>query len=272
MQQLDLCSGVGAGFPLAGIMLKQFKLWGVAETDEYCSNILNLRFPNTRNYGDVQGITGRTSNYWFDRLKRDGIITASPPCQPFTIQGLRLGAADLRDCFPFITAAIAEYQPRFFAIENVPGLLNCRFKPGTNTFYFAWLLNQFSECGYDVEWLTVSSGMLGSPFRRERLLLVGFSRRIKFKEQPQSWAGQVRSAVEEERNFTQGASLQPGISREQFQSAYWLDRPTGRQIGIGVSSGNGVVRNRRAALGNALDWKVASIGLRRILYLNSIAR
>ena len=55
LTQLDLCSGVGAGFCLAGLQ-HGFNLIGTAEIDEYCSGILELRYPGTHNYGDVQSL------------------------------------------------------------------------------------------------------------------------------------------------------------------------------------------------------------------------
>jgi site-specific DNA-cytosine methylase len=169
--QLDLCSGIGAGFPNAATQLGGFNFIGVCETDEWCSSILKLRFPAAHNYGDVQTLD--TSGLAMERLSRDGIITASPPCPPFSIEGKRQGADDSRDCFPAVTHTIASLQPRFFAIENVTGLLNCPYKPGASHSYFRYILGYLSKFGFDCEWTYVSSGHFSAPFRRERVLLVG---------------------------------------------------------------------------------------------------
>jgi DNA (cytosine-5)-methyltransferase 1 len=186
LTQLDLCSGVGVGFPLGGIRVGGFKLVGLAEVDEYCSSdILPKRFPGVHNYGDVHELatTGAGPSQRID------FISASPPCQPFSVQGKRQGAEDPRDCFPAVVQIIRKCQPDFFAIENVRGLLTCKYSPGSKGLYFGFLLSEFSRCGYDVEWFIVSGGAVGSPYLRERLLMVGKSRRVVLR-----WGGVLDGA------------------------------------------------------------------------------
>lgn len=110
--QLDLCSGVGAGFCLAGLQ-RGFNLIGTAEIDEYCSGILELRYPGTHNYGDVQKLA-YTGAFGLRRGAID-LITASPPCPPFSTEGDRKGADDERDCFPAVLEIINKYKPKFAA-------------------------------------------------------------------------------------------------------------------------------------------------------------
>ncbi|WP_414589879.1 DNA cytosine methyltransferase [Scytonema sp. PCC 10023] len=191
-------------------------------------------------------------------------ITASPPCPPFSIQGKRLGADDPRDCFPAIVRIIEQWQPAYFAIENVRGLLNCPLRPGDKQSYFGFLLSEFSRCGYDVEWRVISSGAFGAPFLRERLLMVGKSDRLIFNG-TSAWNDQIREQLNQTGNFEPWASNQPSLLRGNFRDSTGLDKP------VGVPSGDGTIRKRRAALGNALDPRVGAIALRRIKYLHSIA-
>lgn len=260
MRQLDLCSGIGAGFPLAGLQLESFNLVALCECDEWCQSILKLRFPAIPIYDDVRGLTVS------DSLRGIQLVTASPPCQPFSVQGLRQGADDKRDCFPAGLKAIATIRPQYFCIENVPGLLSCPYSPRISRPYFDWLLQEISECGYDAEWLVVGSGHFAAPWRRQRLLLVGVSRRLVFFEQPQSWAEQVRGSVEEVRGNSKRGVHRPEVVREKVQSTSQLDKP------IGIQTGDGVVRARRAALGNCLDPRVAAVALKRVLYLSSLTQ
>ncbi|GFE72261.1 DNA cytosine methyltransferase [Chroococcus sp. FPU101] len=259
LTQLDLCSGVGAGFPLDSIGAGGFELVGLSEIDEYCSDILFLRFPGVTNYGDVRSLPVREIR----RQWNIDIITASPPCQPFSVQGKRKGADDKRDCLPAIIRAITSIRPKFFCLENVSGLLSCPYFPGEAVgSYFRNLLTTLAERGYDAEWLCVSSGHFGSPFIRERLLLVGVARSLIEWSRATPWPEQVRGAVEEIRGVGETRGIESPISREGLQLAFELDRPAG------VKSGDEIVRNRREALGNALDPRVASVALRRVLYLD----
>ncbi|NES68675.1 MAG: DNA (cytosine-5-)-methyltransferase, partial [Okeania sp. SIO2D1] len=94
LTQLDLCSGVGAGFCLAGVQLG-LQLQACAEIEPYCCDILAKRYPKAYNLGDI-------NECQWDSIKADlgdiDLISASPPCQPFSIQGKRQGAKDKRDC------------------------------------------------------------------------------------------------------------------------------------------------------------------------------
>lgn len=256
LRQLDLCSGIGVGFPLAGLQLGGFKLIGFCEQDDYCRDILNLRYPDTEIYPDIRSLPV---------VEGIDCITASPPCPPFSIQGKRLGADDPRDCFPAVIRAIASIQPRFFAIENVHGLLSCPYKPGYTIRYFSWLTTELSLCGFDVEWLCVASGHFGSSFVRRRLLMVGVARSLKLDwERTTTWTEQVRGTITELGSDRPSRGCESDFSRGCFSDSTGMVRP------IGTPSGNSTVRRQREALGNCLDPRVAKVALARILYLNSL--
>ncbi|MBD1903459.1 DNA cytosine methyltransferase [Coleofasciculus sp. FACHB-64] len=261
--QLDFCSGVGAGFALAGLQLG-FDLVGLCENNLYCRDILSKRYPRRTILGDIKHLDW--TNIKYSCITDADIITASPPCQPFSVQGKRKGADDERDCFPAVIRAIAAVQPRFFCIENVPGLLSCPFKPGwASGSYFEILAGAIEQIGYRWEKLLISSGHFGSPFLRERVLLVGISRGLKFDwGRATTWTDQVREFFERERASQQGRGIRPGYPKRLVQHPEELARP------LGVPSGSGTIRSQRAAAGNLLDPRVAAVALRRVLYLSSL--
>jgi len=265
LTQLDLCSGVGAGFCYGGLK-HGFKLIGTAEIDEYCSGILELRYPGTHNYGDVQTLA-HTGGFGLLPGAID-LITASPPCPPFSTEGQRLGGADERDCFPSVLETIGELQPKFAAIENVPGLITCPDYPGQPTgSYFRGVVSTLNLFGYDAEWLTISSGHFASPYIRERVLLVAIARSLKPQwERAASWTDQARSRTEEVRLNKQRRGIKPGYPLSVVRNPGLLARP------LGVPSRDGTIRRMRQAAGNLLDPRVAAIALNRIVYLNSLCR
>lgn len=263
LKQLDLCSGVGCGFPLAGVQTGQFELIGLSEIDEWCSGILAKRYPGVTNWGDARSLRVREIR----RQWSIDIITASPPCQPFSVQGKRRGSEDPRDCFPAVKRAIESIRPRYFCIENVPGLLSCKLKPQSDAFYLYRWLKQLARLGYDAEWLVCGSGHFAAPFRRERLLLVGIAKRDEqFWERATPWPEQARGAVEKARAAAKNRGIEPGFLERFLQSPQELPRP------LGVQSRNSTVRRQREAIGNALDPRVAQIALERVLYLDRIWR
>jgi DNA (cytosine-5)-methyltransferase 1 len=258
---IDLCSGVGAGFPLAMLVTYGFKLNGLCEQDEFCCARLRDRFPNIPIYPDVRGLYIKSGTV--------DLLCSSPPCQPFTLEGKRLGSNDERDCIGAILQIVRRSQPKFFCLENVPGLLSAATVPGDESgTYFQQMLKELYECGYDAEWCVIGTSRFGTLWRGTRLLLVATTRRVveKFTVEPAAWEHQIRGSSEETRDNPEERSLQPRMARAGVWAADRLD------IAPGVPSGDRITRARRAALGNILDPRLAAIALRRVLYLNSLVR
>ncbi|WP_153298031.1 DNA (cytosine-5-)-methyltransferase, partial [Streptococcus pneumoniae] len=87
--------------------------------------------------------------------------------------GRRLGFEDTRGTLFFeIARAAKQIQPRFLFLENVKGLLN-HDKGRT----FTTILTTFDELGFDVEWQVLNSKDFGVPQNRERVFIIGHSRK-----------------------------------------------------------------------------------------------
>lgn len=258
LRQLDLCSGVGAGFPFAATIIGGFKLCGLCELDEFCADRLRDRFPGVTIYPDVKEL-------WIEPNYAD-LITSSPPCQSFTLEGKRLGGADKRDCIPAVLRLVRTIQPKFFCLENVPGLLSAASEPGEEPgTYFQQMLWQLYESGYDAQWIVIGTSQFKTYWSGERLLLVAASRSLKLEwERATPWNNQIGSQSEEIRVNWQKGSIQPGMVGSAVRTTSRMD------IAPGTPSGNGINRARRAALGNILDPRIAAIALQRVLYLNSL--
>ncbi len=96
------------------------------------------------------------------------IVVGGPPCQPFSIGGLRKAQADKRDMIPEFIRCLKESQPSAFIMENVPGLIQKRTRP-----YFDWALSQLSACGFRLNWAVLNSADYGIPQKRKRLFVLG---------------------------------------------------------------------------------------------------
>jgi len=62
------------------------------------------------------------------------LLTAGPPCQPFSTGGKRNGHVDERDMFPAFFHAVRSLRPRAILVENVSGLTIGKFRD-----YFSYL-------------------------------------------------------------------------------------------------------------------------------------
>jgi DNA (cytosine-5)-methyltransferase 1 len=120
LTHFSLFSGSGA-VDLAGEWAG-FKTVGMCEKDEFCREILGLRFPGVPIWEDVKDVTNESvCNAGIGRIN---LLTASFPCQPFSVAGQRRGADDDRFLWPETCRIVSEIRPAWFVGENVNGLVS----------------------------------------------------------------------------------------------------------------------------------------------------
>lgn len=96
------------------------------------------------------------------------LLVAGFPCQPFSVCGARKGFADERGDLFFELARILESKrPRYFLLENVPGLMG--IDSGRT---FAKIIETLCELGYCVEWRVYNSADY-LPQVRKRVYIAG---------------------------------------------------------------------------------------------------
>ncbi|MBG1259602.1 DNA cytosine methyltransferase [Nostoc commune] len=161
---LDLCSGIG-GFTLGHLISGGFETVAFCEINQYCQQILNLRFPQIPIIGDIHDIT-------VESLARIGVgnidgIIAGLPCPPFSLAGKRQASQDERNLFGEFFRVLCEVRPKWAIVENVPGLLTAEGRE-----FFRALLWQFAQMGFDVEWGVLSAYAVGAVHKRERVWII----------------------------------------------------------------------------------------------------
>jgi DNA (cytosine-5)-methyltransferase 1 len=146
------CGGLALGFEAQGFATHGFEMDETA-----CATYRkNLNGPC-----DCVMLTPRTN------LPPCSVIIGGPPCQPFSVGGRQNGYADSRDGFPAFLSAIERLNPEIWLFENVRGLL---YK---NKSYFEYLLEEFKNLDYIVEFRLLNAVDYGVPQNRERIIVVG---------------------------------------------------------------------------------------------------
>ncbi|MCW8518630.1 DNA (cytosine-5-)-methyltransferase [Streptococcus macedonicus] len=172
MKFLDLFAGIG-GFRL-GLESQGHKCLGFCEIDKFARTSYKAMF-NTEGeieYHDIKEVTDQDFRQFRGQVD---IICGGFPCQAFSLAGRRLGFEDTRGTLFFeIARAVKQIQPRFLFLENVKGLLN--HDEGRT---FATILSTMDELGYDVEWQVLNSKDFQVPQNRERVFIIGHSRRYR---------------------------------------------------------------------------------------------
>ena len=160
----DMFSGIG-GFREGLEQAGGFKCIGHCEIDKFANRSYTAMF-------DTEGEV-----YFNDATKISpndipdfDLLCAGFPCQSFSIAGKRKGFEDARGTMFFhIARVLREKQPKYFLLENVPGLLN-HDKGET----FTVILSTLSELGYCIEWELLNSADFDVPQSRKRMYAFGY--------------------------------------------------------------------------------------------------
>lgn len=102
----------------------------------------------------------------------DGII-GGPPCQGFSISGKRLIDDPRNVLYKSFVEFVGEIQPKFFVMENVPGLVSMAKGAVKDA-----VIEDFSSRGYNVSWKILASDDYGVPQHRRRVFFVGLNRNV----------------------------------------------------------------------------------------------
>ena len=115
---IDLFCGVG-GFSL-GMEMAGFEVTTAIDIDEVHCSTYRQNFPQTDVYcSDID-------SFDFSVLAKEEIdlVFGGPPCQSFSVMGKHDPTDKRGDLLSSFFAAIKILQPKYFVMENVPGLLN----------------------------------------------------------------------------------------------------------------------------------------------------
>lgn len=199
----DLFAGAG-GLSL-GFCEERFEMTVAVEHDAACASTYRALH---KRWNDHRGAAGRrqaavnlheqdicTVDFRQFRGELD-VVIGGPPCQPWSLGGLRHGGADPRDGFPQFARALYEASPGAFVLENVSGLVRGATRPAFELIVkvlrgelpLSELLgdqvNHRARLGYEVVWRVLQAADFGVPQNRQRLFVVGTNGGIAFTWPP----------------------------------------------------------------------------------------
>ncbi|MDK9723056.1 MAG: DNA (cytosine-5-)-methyltransferase [Rhodospirillales bacterium] len=165
LSALSLFSGGGGldlGFERAGYN-------HVASFDilDVCGATLRANRPDWNVFSGEQ--TGDVTQVDWRAYRGVDLVHGGPPCQPFSIAGKQAGPNDPRNMWPAFVASVLAAKPKAFVAENVPGLLDPKFKSFVDE-------NVISPLGrlYHLTTFRVGADEFGVPQTRKRVFIVGF--------------------------------------------------------------------------------------------------
>lgn len=176
---IDLFAGAG-GFSL-GMEQAGFEVAVAVEHDPVHAGVYAYNFPQTKVLcRDIATLSGRVIKeelkQWrktSDYRRRDrtiDLVFGGPPCQGFSLMG-KGQIDDLRNNLIFeFCRLVKELQPRYFVMENVPGLKSKRYAAMLER-----LIDEFQAAGYQITEPVkiLNAASFGVPQNRRRLFLLG---------------------------------------------------------------------------------------------------
>ncbi|WP_223593618.1 DNA cytosine methyltransferase [Neobacillus bataviensis] len=162
------CGGFSKGFELAGYdIVVANDIWEPAKiTYEY--NHRNTHFI----LKNIEELESREIANLYNG--NPDVIIGGPPCQGFSLAGLRLIDDDRNKLYREFVRMVNEFQPKMFVMENVPGLVK-----RAKGYFVEQILQDFREIGYHVEYAILKASDYGIPQIRQRVFFIG-SRNNKF--------------------------------------------------------------------------------------------
>ncbi|HET9893580.1 MAG TPA: DNA cytosine methyltransferase [Streptosporangiaceae bacterium] len=155
----SLCTGYG-GLDIAVLAVFGGRLAWCADNDKHVSVILDARYPDTPNLGDLTALD------WVEVPTVD-IICAGFPCQDISYSGRGAGIEKgvRSGIWRNIITGIRSLRPKLIVVENVAAIRS----RGLHR-----VLGDLAACGYDGSWTSLRASDVGAAHRRERVFVLAY--------------------------------------------------------------------------------------------------
>lgn len=107
----------------------------------------------------------------------DGII-GGPPCQGFSLSGNRDPKDPRNSLFREFVRFIEAYQPKFFMMENVLGILSAQ--TASKESVVDLIMSEYNRVGYNAKYEVLNAAEFGVPQARQRVIFIGIRKDIEF--------------------------------------------------------------------------------------------
>ncbi len=174
---VDLFSGAGGiteGFRQQG----GFQCLCATDFDENAKKTFTYNHPRVPYIlKDIKQLTGEEIKDSFENKEASvDVITGGPPCQGFSLAGLRLTDDPRNLLFREYIRITRELQPKVVFFENVHGIMS--MQKGN---VLQAILAEFGSIGYDCAYKLVNAADYGVPQARPRFVLIGVKKGYNVK-------------------------------------------------------------------------------------------
>ena len=152
------------------------------------------------------------------------VVFGGPPCQGFSVIGKRVLEDPRNSLVLHFVRIVLELKPKFFVMENVPGMVL-----GQSKELLVEVIELFKANGYSVEenYCTLNAACYGVPQNRERLFILGCRQGLQLPKYPLQTTKPAKSNNIFEWKIPQGPTVWEAIRDlpdvEQYPELYEQD-------------------------------------------------
>lgn len=157
--------GLDLGFDKAGFKT----IWANDSDADACNT--------HQSWSNTNVVCGDISKVDMTTIPVSDVILGGFPCQGFSLSGPRNISDSRNTLYKYYVKLVNQNQPKAFIGENVKGLLTMGSGRVIKT-----ILDDFSNCGYNVFYKLVNAKHFGVPQDRERVVLIGFRKDLKVSD------------------------------------------------------------------------------------------
>lgn len=205
------------------------------------------------------------------------VVFGGPPCQGFSLIGKRVLEDPRNELVLHFLRLVLELQPKFFVMENVPGMITGQAKQ-----LFLEVIDKFRRHGYEVEenYQILNAACYGVPQSRERLFLLGCRKGLKLPIYPQRTTKPAKAKasywdLEMPDSPRVWDALQDLPEVEHYSELYkrdWVVAPFGKPSDYGRKLRGLCDTEEDYSHSRQYDWRILTSSLRTKHTLESIKR
>lgn len=164
---VDLFSG--AGGLTYGFVQEKFKILFGVEHDEYAAKTYCANFNHPMLNNDIRELD---ADELVIKYGPSDIVIGGPPCQGFSMAGKRDNKDPRNSLFMDYLKFVKAFKPKFFVMENVPGILTMKTSEGG--FVKDIIKEEVEKLGYSLKSKILLAADYGVPQKRRRVIFLGW--------------------------------------------------------------------------------------------------
>jgi DNA (cytosine-5)-methyltransferase 1 len=164
---VDLFSG--AGGLTTGFHGSPFKVLFGIEHDKYAAQTYSANFKHPMLNKDIREVN---ADELLNTYGSADIVIGGPPCQGFSMAGKRDTKDPRNSLFMDYLRFVKTFNPKYFVMENVPGILTMKTADGEQVVNI--IQAEVQKLGYNLKWKILLACDFGVPQKRRRVIFLGW--------------------------------------------------------------------------------------------------